>query len=394
MPGLRKPGPRIAALLAAVLVASPARALEPVSVSVEGVVPVTDESPASLRDQAFQAALAEAVLEVARRFAAPAALEPGPESQISSLTSRAAAFVLTYRVDGAPGRRFSSEAPFVEEFVLALTATVDAAQVREALEELGLLRHEGALPSVVLRVRLVSTGQSGSSGPFGAFERFLVRELEGEGFVVVDPALRAFTTAQVSALELARSLGADVSVDVAIRWTRRQLSERVDGGLAEVRLRALGAAEGSELAVARFEAPAYHEDGTEAFIRALEALQVQLSQNLVLQLQRNWRALHAGDRAISLRMSNVTSFLQVEAVQDALRNVLGATATSISELGPNRAELRVEAPLSAGALQDRLAATVFDGFRLEPVEVQPDRIDVRVAQLTGPAALPAPVSQP
>jgi hypothetical protein len=42
--------------------------------------------------------------------------------------------------------------------------------------------------------------------------------------------------------------------------------------------------------------------------------------------------------------------------------------------------LLFEGPLSAGALQDRLAAVAFEGFRLEPVRVRRDRVELRVAR--------------
>ncbi len=65
-----------------------------------------------------------------------------------------------------------------------------------------------------------------------------------------------------------------------------------------------------------------------------------------------------------------------------LSDVLGAREAHVVALGPRSAELVVEGPLSAGALQDRLAAVPFEGFRLEPVRVRRDRVELRVASLT------------
>ena len=46
--------------------------------------------------------------------------------------------------------------------------------------------------------------------------------------------------------------------------------------------------------------------------------------------------------------------------------------------------MQVEISLSPGALQDRLATVLFDGFRLEPVETGRDRVELRVEPIPEP----------
>ncbi len=151
------------------------------------------------------------------------------------------------------------------------------------------------------------------------------------------------------------------------------------GGTLALEVRALRVEDGFELAIARFEAPGYHDDPAEAQVRAAEALQGQLADNLLLQLERNWEALADHGRPIRVVLSSVTSLWQAERVSDALAGPLRAESVAIAAIAPRVVELRVEAPLSPGALQDRLAALPFDGFRLEPVEVERDRVELRVA---------------
>ena len=120
----------------------------------------------------------------------------------------------------------------------------------------------------------------------------------------------------------------------------------------------------------------------------VEALEDQLARNLLMQLDRNWRALSPDDAPVYLRLSNVSSYRQIEAVRRLMSDVLGADRAQVLSLGPRSAELVFQGPLSAGALQERLAAVPFDGFRLEPVEVRRDRVELRVARI-GPAAAAA-----
>jgi hypothetical protein len=72
-------------------------------------------------------------------------------------------------------------------------------------------------------------------------------------------------------------------------------------------------------------------------------------------------------------------------VRKLLSDVLGARKAQIRFLGPRSAELLFEGPLSAGALQERLAAVPFEGFRLEPVQVRRDRVELRVARREAPS---------
>lgn len=360
-----------------------ASALEPATVRVEGTAPIREGNAARARDLAFKVALQEAVLEVARLYVAPGELEVEQERLREALAEGAPDYVLTYQIHGSPVERPSSTEPGELELVVDLTATVDAGQVRQALQSLGLLSSKGDRPSLVLVVRGASPSSSSPLGLYNSFEEYLVRALEQEGYVIVDPAL---TQTQLGRrpLDLARALGADVSVDVAVSWSQRDMSSRLVGGVADVRVRAQRAKDGSQLATATFNAPAYHEAADEALLRALEALRAQVADSLVLQLGRNWQVLSRDDGPVRLQLLNVTSFLQVESVQGTLTDVLGAQDASLLELGPHSAELRVRSPLSAGALQDRLAAFSFEGFALEPVDVQGTDVRLRVQ----PRALP------
>ncbi len=368
--------------LPALLFPGVAAAIEPTTVSVEVAVLITEETASSIRDRVFRAALTEAVYEVVRLFASPERLEFEEERVREALAPRAAAYVLTYTVDSGPKRRASTSDPDLEEMVLGITATVDAAQVRGQIRDLGLLRTSRDRPSVALLVVPASSTFAGARELLTAFERSMADRLRDEDFIVVEPALRwGAPNAPRSALALARAVGADLAVEVRVAWNERSLSAGMVGGVAEARARAFRAHDAFEVATAHFDAPAYHPTREEAFVRALDALEEQLARNLLLQLDRNWTALSPEDAPVFLRLSNVSSLRQVELVRKLLAEVLGAREAHVVALGPRSAELIFEGPLSAGGLQDRLAAVPFDGFRLEPVRVRRDRVELRVASL-------------
>ncbi|MEE9279914.1 MAG: hypothetical protein V3V67_07040 [Myxococcota bacterium] len=357
-----------------------AGAAEPITVSVEGVVPV--EGAGSARDRALAEAMVSAVVAASQRFLPAARFEV--EESLAELTETlrdsAPRFVLTYRVDGRVFRRAQAENPDLEEAVLPLTATVDGGQLRDFLRERGLVETAGDQLSIALRVTpAVGLTPPEALGPLAGFEQFLLRRLESSGFVVVEPALRpGGHSREDNAVALARSLGADVALDVRVAWYDRFAESRVVGGVVNVRVRALRADDGVEIARSRFEAPGYHEDREEAVVRALEALGEQVAQNVELQLERNWQALTRDQGPVRLHLMDLTSLLQANAVREALSASLDAERVALVALGPGTAEMQVQIALSPGALQDRLAAVLFDGFRLEPVATSRDRIELRV----------------
>ena len=393
--GLRQ---SLATTLVVVLLGGPAVAAEPVSVGAEGAVPVNPGSTRSMRDRAVAEAIVSAVLEASRRYLPPPVFEVEEERDALREMLRPAApgFVLTYRVDGAPFRRPQGEDPDREELVVRLSATVDGSQLRDFLREQGVLSDSGQQPSIALSVApAIGLTAAQAAGPLAGFEQFLLRRLESDGFVVVEAALRPSGLEQPeNALVLARSLGADLALDVQVSWRRRLADSGVVGGVADVRVRALRAYDGVEIARSRFEAPGYHRDPEEAVVGALQALGEQVAQNLQLQLERNWQTLAREEGPVQLQLVNLTSLLQANAVRDALAGTLDAERVVLVELGPGRAAMQVEISLSPGALQDRLAGVAFDGFRLEPVEAGRGRVELRVEPSIEPPDGDADVGSP
>jgi hypothetical protein len=379
-----------AAALALVLAAPAARALEPASVTVNGVVSVGEVGQAAPRDAAYRAGLVAAVLEVAKGLLGPDKFAAETERLRETLKPTAQRFVLTYRVDGRLEKRHSPLDPAVEEYVLPLTARVDTNQLRLFLVHEGFLHEVGDRPSLALRV--VPVGVLASTPPAGALahlEQSVRKKLIDKQFVLVEPALRPGVGGEpTSALELARTTGADVALELEVDWRPNPGAASVPGGVAEVRARAQRSDDGSELASSRFEAAGYHADRDAAIARALEAVEPQVGDNVALQLERNWQAVASTDRPVELGLDSVSSLQQVLAVRQVLLKQLGARKAEVRELTPRGATLQVVTPLGPGALQEKLASVRFDGFALTPEDAGPGRARLRIdAQPAAPETL-------
>jgi hypothetical protein len=378
---------RALALAAALLAARSAFALEPLTVTSEGVVAVSSATEAPPRDAAFKAALVAAVVEASRTLIPPERFPSELERLRAQLEPQAQTFVLTYRVTGTLRKRASALDPGIQEWVLPVTARIDTPELRAYLVRAGFIRDAGERPSLVMRVRPV--GELAAAPPVGALShlgRALRTKLEAQQFVLVEENLRPGEKSEPrSALELARRVGADVGLELEVDWRPNPDAQVAAGGVAEVRARALRADDGSELAIARFEAAGYDVERDEAIGRALAALEPQLAANLGLQLERNWQAQTPGERPVELELEAVSSLTQVDAVRRAILGTLAAKNAELRTLEAGSATLRVVSSLSAGGLQERLASLHFEGFALTPVEAGAGRARLRV-EAAPPAA--------
>jgi hypothetical protein len=215
-------------------------------------------------------------------------------------------------------------------------------------------------------------------------ERSIRQDLRRHEFVVLDPGvLPGPDSEERSALELARTAGADVAVDVDVTLRRTSIGRRIVGVVAEVTARAIRVQDGFELAHVQLDTPAYHTDPDEAAMRALDAVQEPLAQNLRVQLERNWGVLASERGPLSLIVRGVTGFSQVIAVWDLLSSGREVEGVELRALAPGRAEFSLREAPSSGVLQARLARAELPGFRLEPLAIAADRLELAVRALPG-----------
>jgi hypothetical protein len=369
-------------------------AADPVTVTVEGRATAPTDDSGGARDEAIQAALQEAALEVAQSLLPVPLLEEQEDALWEALGPVVSGVILTYRIEQGGELRPIEDAPDELEYVVVVTATVDAAQLRNDLRRLGYVHGAGDRPSVVVAVRSDSFGGPRRSDVrLEPLERTLREELLSNGFVVLEPGvLPGPDPESQSAAELARSVGADVAVEVGVRLRRTGLRTRIVGIVAEVSARAVRVRDGYELALVQLDTPAYHLDPDEATMRAVDAVREPLAQNLRVQLEQNWVALASDQRPIRLVLHGVTRFSQVSAVYGLLQGGTGIDGLELRTLGPGQAEFALAAAPSPGVLQARLVRAKLPGFRLDPLSVTVDQIEVAVREVAPetPAVGPAP----
>jgi hypothetical protein len=363
--------------------AAPVRAqrVEPVTVEVEGRVSAALGAPMPSRDALLGAALLEAVMEASRRMLAPGVFEADQEKLRQALAPRARGLVVTFR-SGPAHQQVSGVEPGTMDYLQPVAATIDARRLRALLATSGWAPLEMTRPSLVLCVS-PEGGLDPVQGdaPLEQLRRFVSRELESREFILIESGVRVGAPGcELGALELARALGADIGVELRVGWREQPGAGAPRSAVAEVSVSAQRTGDTSPLALGRFQGVGHHDSPTEALSAALDAVQVQVVDNLALQLTRNWQEIAASVGPIELSLVGVKGLGQVMSVRELLENRLAADQVDLLELGPGTALLRVAAGLSPGALQDRLASAQFDGFSLEPLGAAPGRVELRIRE--------------
>jgi len=371
----------VMALLVTLPPRAPAQRLEPLTVEVEGRVASAVGSPMPSRDALLAAALLEAVIEAARRMIEPAVFEADQERLRAALEPRARGLVVTFR-SGPAHHQASALEPETLDYLQPIAATVDARRLRAALSDLGWTPLERTRPSVVLCV-FPEAGIDPLQGdePLERLRRYVRTELENREFIPIESGVRpGAPDCELGALELARALGADIGVELRVGWRTQPGRGSPRSAVAEVSVNAQRTGDTGPLALGRFQGVGHHDSPTEALGAALDAVQVQVVENLALQLTRNWQEIAAAVGPVELSLVGVQGLGQVMSVQELIETRLAAERVEILELGPGTALLRVAAGLSPGALQDRLASARFQGFSLEPLGAAADRAELRVRE--------------
>jgi hypothetical protein len=309
---------RLAAALALGLVllapgAGRAQRIDPVTVEVEGRVAGPKGGALPARDALLRAALLEAVVEVTRRSLAPAVFEAQQDAIRAALEPKARSFVLTFR--SGPSHQQAALEPGMVEYLQPVAATVDGRRLRSFLAAAGWAPLEATRPSLVLCISPQAGLPPGDEGdaPVERLRRFVAGELEAREFILIEPGVREGAPGcELGALGLARALGADIGIELAVS-SRSQPGGGTSprSAIAEVVLHGQRAVDGSELALGRFEGVGHHDAPSEALTRALEAIQPQVVDNLVLQLGRNWQEIASAVGPIELVLVGVTGLAQV-----------------------------------------------------------------------------------
>ena len=282
-----------------------------------------------------------------------------------------------------------------QEFRVTVMADVGRENLQRSLEALGLLHELKEKPKVMVIIEEKVGGLFGTTAweNVGQAESTLMERLAAAGFNVVDPATVRANIPRDKALRLlegdpkaAATAGLQYGAQVVI--TGRAFSKNAGAKLlgtqmqsiqATLQARAIRADDGRVISSRSDQGAKAHIDEMQGGALAIKEASEKLSDAMVNDILKSWKKdVYGRSQEITLIISGLVSYRHLSAVKKFLESDLqGVKSVSQRNFTQGMAELLLDYAGKSGLIADELANKQFTGFRLEPTNVTPNRLDVR-----------------
>ncbi len=249
-------------------------------------------------------------------------------------------------------------------------------------------------PKVMVVIEEKVAGIFGTTGweTVGQAESTLAEKFMAAGFPVVDPqtirkniprekALRLLEGDQKAAAVAGIQFGAQVVV------TGQAISKNAGGKLlgtnmqtlqATVQARAVASDDGRILATRSAQGSQAHIDELQGGVLAIQAASREVADGLIADLRESWKGGPGSTQQLTLIISGLVSYRHLAFVQSFLeREVQGVKGVNLRQFTQGTAELALDYAGKSSLIAGELANRKFTGFRLEPTDVTPNKLEIR-----------------
>lgn len=246
---------------------------------------------------------------------------------------------------------------------------------------------------VMLEEKIAGIFQTTAFEDMGQAESTLLERLVEAGFTVVDPRTAKANIARDQALRIlegdnyaAASAGLQYGAKVVItgKAFSKQAGTRIQGSQMQsvqgvVQIRVVRSDDARVIASRSAQSAAAHIDEVQGGVQAVSKAAAQVAEAVIQDIL----ALHAPSAQersslVTVMISNLVSYRHLSAVKHYFESELpGVGAVHQRSYTMGTAELALEYAGQAADIADELAHRRFPGFRLEPTNVTPNRVDVR-----------------
>lgn len=250
-------------------------------------------------------------------------------------------------------------------------------------------------PKVMVIIDEKVGGLFGTTGsePVGQAEATMNERLLSAGFNVVDPdAVRANITRDKALRILegdntaAATEGLKYGAQIVI--TGKALSKNAGGKLygtnmqsiqATLQVRVIRTDTGKVLGSKSAQASQAHIDELQGGALAIKEASEKLSDEIIELITKQWSGeVYGRSQEITIMISGLVSYRHLTAVKQILeKETQGVKAVHQRNFTGGIAELAIDYGGKAANIADELANRRFTGFRLEPTNVTPGRIDIK-----------------
>ncbi len=356
-------------------------------VAVEGVAAVIGGNAAAARDKALDDALRRAVEQAVGTFISTDSMTERYRIIHDKILVQSAGYVKNYRI--------LTEKQQDNLYRIKIHAEVGNTALRNDLQALGLLQVLAEKPKVMVIMEEKVAGMFGTNAweAIGQAESTLIEELLANGFTVVDAqtvkaniprdrALRMLSGDNQAAAAAGLQAGAQlVLVGKAMSKNAggRVMGSSLQSLQAVVQARAIRADDAFVIASRSARAAHAHVDEMQGGTIAIEKASKNLANNLIQDVQQNWRGETYGrSRQVTIALTGLVSYRHLMAVMDFLKKEMqGVKEVHQRSFIIGSAELMVDYTGKANHIAQELSLRKFTGFRLEPLTVTPNRLDVK-----------------
>jgi len=282
-----------------------------------------------------------------------------------------------------------------EEFRVTVMADVGRENLQRSLEALGLLHELKEKPKVMVIIEEKVGGLFGTTAweNVGQAESTIMERLVAAGFSVVDPATVRANIPRDKALRLlegdpkaAAAAGLQYGAQIVI--TGRAFSKNAGAKLlgtqmqsiqATLQARVVRADDGRVISSRSEQGAKAHIDEMQGGALAIKEASEKLSDAVINDILGSWKKeVYGRSQQITLIISGLVSYRHLSAVKKFLEaDMQGVKAVHQRNFTQGTAELQLDYAGKSGLIADELANKQFIGFRLEPTNVTPNRLDVR-----------------
>lgn len=356
-------------------------------ITAQGVVAITGENMAIFREKAIDDALRRAVEQAVGTFISSDTMSNNFQLVHDKILAQTSGYVKNYQI--------IKEERVGQEFRVTVMADVGRENLQRTLEALGLLHELKEKPKVMVIIEEQVGGLFGTTEwrNVGQAESTIMERLLAAGFNVVDPATVRANIPRDKALRLLEgdpkaAVAAGLQYGAQVVITGRAFSKNAGGKLlgtnmqsiqATLQARVIRADDGRVISSRSEQGTKAHIDEMQGGALAIKEASEKLSDTLTNDILNSWKKeVYGRSQEITLVISGLVSYRHLSAVKKFLESDLqGVKAVHQRSFTQGIAELLLDYGGKTSFVADELANKNFTGFRLEPTNVTPNRLDVR-----------------
>lgn len=347
---------------------------------ISGNIPVA-------RDKAIDDALRKAVEQAVGTLVSSDTLTEQYKVIHDKILAQTTGYVKRYKI--------LSEKPEGEIYRVKIQAEVGKANLTNDLQALGLLHVLAEKPKVMVIMEEKVMGVFGTTAfeDVGQAESTLMQRLIAAGFNVVDPQTVKSNISRDQALRIldgdnnaAAAAGLQYGAQIVI--SGKAFSKNAGGKILDTQMQSLQATlqarairtDSAKIISSRSEqGRQVHIDEVQGGALAIKQAMERMADPLIADILAQWRSEAYGrSREITVMITKLVSYRHLSAIKTFLeKSMQGVRAVHQRSFLAGTAELMVDYGGKSSNIADELANRKFTGFRLEPTNVTPSRVDVK-----------------